>query len=594
MLPETRQSCPKVTHTNGGTTVTARRVVRRSLLAGLLAIPAALAVQQAAPHAAVKPAARSVIETGGFIDVTLTHTFSHVESGSDVEIIANGTASVHYRANLSATSFQLQNGFSDSFAQVGPPTLIDSSGSLTGSYTRHYDFNCLASETTGSVDTVLPGQPVTVTAAPPNTGGVDPHFTVINPAAGVDRLVNISGGTPSLRIGGPLVIANQVGPCQLLESAGSWAGLSMFYGGPLPILVTPDSQGVYSCRPGPLPPSPDYTVTFTVSCNLRSNAGPSINGTPPDGTVGQPYNYPFAITGLGAFPLPIPDITVTGGQLPPGLTLNVRGTLSGIPTTAGEYNFTVRAFNGNWWSVDTTPVTIRIFEPLLATIVTPTPDQSFAGRPVVITGTASGGGAPVTAVGVVVWRPTGQYWNGSGWQDGPTAVSASLATPGATSTGWSYSFNPPESGGRFYVTAVTTIPPGFSPYTPWVPFSLPDSQAPGARIDTPQDGGSTEGELLISGFASDNNLIAGVGVSIWRANSGGEFWNGESWQSTFAYIPATVQSLGGPNTNWSLTFLPPSSGDYYIAALPYDSTYNYILTGFIRVNHVIGVGGARR
>jgi large repetitive protein len=35
--------------------------------------------------------------------------------------------------------------------------------------------------------------------------------------------------------------------------------------------------------------------------------------------------------------------SIVGGSLPPGLTMNGNGVLSGKPTTAGTYGFTVRA-----------------------------------------------------------------------------------------------------------------------------------------------------------------------------------------------------------------------------------------------------------
>ncbi|CAM3228267.1 putative Ig domain-containing protein [Prescottella defluvii] len=43
---------------------------------------------------------------------------------------------------------------------------------------------------------------------------------------------------------------------------------------------------------------------------------------------------------------PTPTVTVTAGALPDGLTLTDGGVLSGTPTTAGRFEFTVTASNG--------------------------------------------------------------------------------------------------------------------------------------------------------------------------------------------------------------------------------------------------------
>ncbi len=65
------------------------------------------------------------------------------------------------------------------------------------------------------------------------------------------------------------------------------------------------------------------------------------NSTPPNGTVGTPYTFTFTASGT-----PPPTFSVTSNTPPPGLTLAANGTLSGTPTTAGNFTFTVTASNG--------------------------------------------------------------------------------------------------------------------------------------------------------------------------------------------------------------------------------------------------------
>ena len=64
-----------------------------------------------------------------------------------------------------------------------------------------------------------------------------------------------------------------------------------------------------------------------------------------EATVGVPYSFDF---GQGLRDIPnIPEIsftysfTATGGSLPPGITLKSDGLLSGVPTTPGQYTFTI-------------------------------------------------------------------------------------------------------------------------------------------------------------------------------------------------------------------------------------------------------------
>jgi hypothetical protein len=107
---------------------------------------------------------------------------------------------------------------------------------------------------------------------------------------------------------------------------------------------TPTAAGAYS-----------FTITATSSggCTGSSNYSGTIGSGScqaditlaalPSGTVGMSYNnYATA--------LPVASYTymVTAGSLPPGLTLySFIGLLSGYPTTAGTYNFTITATDTN-------------------------------------------------------------------------------------------------------------------------------------------------------------------------------------------------------------------------------------------------------
>jgi hypothetical protein len=75
----------------------------------------------------------------------------------------------------------------------------------------------------------------------------------------------------------------------------------------------------------------------------------------PTGTAGQAYRYQLQGQNVASW-------SVTAGALPPGLTLSAAGVVSGTPTTAGTYPFTVTA------AQDTTTTSPTVTQMLTLTI----------------------------------------------------------------------------------------------------------------------------------------------------------------------------------------------------------------------------------
>lgn len=102
------------------------------------------------------------------------------------------------------------------------------------------------------------------------------------------------------------------------------------------------------------PTAPGGNFTFTVTATdakgctgsqqhtLTINCGPPpeiVADCLPEGTEGSPYSFTLSVNG-GAPPY---TWSIAAGALPPGITLGATtGTLSGTPTAAGTYTFTVR------------------------------------------------------------------------------------------------------------------------------------------------------------------------------------------------------------------------------------------------------------
>jgi hypothetical protein len=83
------------------------------------------------------------------------------------------------------------------------------------------------------------------------------------------------------------------------------------------------------------------------------------------------------------------------------------------------------------------------------------PTNSTTTGTININGTATDNSS-LYAVYVAVYRvATAEYWNGTGWQSGFTIVPASMATPGTSSSTYTYNFNPTTPG--YYLIAALPI-----------------------------------------------------------------------------------------------------------------------------------------
>ncbi|WP_157603010.1 RCC1 domain-containing protein [Rathayibacter sp. Leaf299] len=101
-------------------------------------------------------------------------------------------------------------------------------------------------------------------------------------------------------------------------------------------------------------PTAAGTFTFTVAATndfgrnqtvdtvtiAAAATAPTLSGIAAAGVVGTAYDSTYTVTGS-----PAPTVTVVAGTLPPGLALAASGRLTGTPTTAGTFTFTVQARN---------------------------------------------------------------------------------------------------------------------------------------------------------------------------------------------------------------------------------------------------------
>ncbi|WP_321472814.1 putative Ig domain-containing protein [uncultured Paludibaculum sp.] len=110
------------------------------------------------------------------------------------------------------------------------------------------------------------------------------------------------------------------------------------------ITGTTTTAGTYNAAFTVIDPSTNLVASRTLP--IVVNAGPTFpTATLPGGTVGASYSASVAASG-GTAPF-IYTLSAVAGGLPPGLSLATGGAITGNPTTAGTYNFSIIATDAN-------------------------------------------------------------------------------------------------------------------------------------------------------------------------------------------------------------------------------------------------------
>jgi Bacterial Ig domain len=255
---------------------------------------------------------------------------------------------------------------------------------------------------------------------------------------------------------------------------------------------------------------------------------------------------------------------------PPGGTFGVAATASDAAGNTANVPLTL------FGVVDTTNPTVSA--------LSPSPNQTVSAKPVTITGIATDNAA-IADVQIAIYRPingTGQYWNGTTWQPTYTTNPTILTAPGAAATGWTYNFNPPQTGGSYYFTAMALDTNNNYTFTPFTAFKLPDSTPPNATL-FPANNASSTGPIAINGIATDNNSLYATYIAVYRV-SDATYWNGSGWQSTFTTVVAAMSNPGTTTSAYTYLLTPPTPGYYLIAALPIDTNYNYNFVAWNTIN----------
>lgn len=196
---------------------------------------------------------------------------------------------------------------------------ISNNGLLSGTPTAGgtFSFFVQVNDSAGGSDLapytlpVLPAVTITATALPQARSG-QPYNAALAASGG-------AGNYSWILAAGALPAGLTLSPSGVISGTASGSGAYDF------IAKVTDSSGGYSFSP--------FTIRFAESLSI--DTAPEL----PPAAVGVSYAQTLTASG-GSAPY---QWTVTGGALPPGLTLSPQGLLSGTPSASGTYGFQVQA-----------------------------------------------------------------------------------------------------------------------------------------------------------------------------------------------------------------------------------------------------------
>jgi len=380
---------------------------------------------------------------------------------------------------------------------------------------------------TTAVASSADANPATSSSAPAGTVPLPPVVLLVTPTNGpaagdIDVTVTGTnlGGATAIEIGTTAEFAAGTPATEVLCSASASGCFTVTSGISLDISDMPAHvAGSVTVKVVSLGISGSGVFTY--------NPGPALLfPAPPGGEVNVAYSDQLTVTG-GTSPY---TWSVSTGTLPPGLTLGAStGLLSGTPTTAGSYSFTVKVTDHSGLT-DTEPVTMTIIAG--PSLNFPAPPAGWTHTVYGDTLTESGGTAPFTWSVSSGSLPAGISLSADGNLSGtPTATgtssftvqvtdansqSATEATSITVSAGVSTTFAAPP--GALVNTAYTdtlTATGGTTPYTWSVNAgSLPSGitlTSAGVLAGTPTTAGSYSFSVNV---IDANNGIATTSITL--------------------------------------------------------------------------------
>lgn len=286
-------------------------------------------------------------------------------------------------SSLSATSGAVGSTVTITGTNLTGVTAVRFAGNITSQFT--------VTSATQLTATVPPGAmsgPITIS----KTGCQDVQtgsFTIVCPSISITP-ATISAGTRNTAYNQSFSAAGGAAPYNWSLSAGTLPqGLTLSPAGQLSGTPTQNGNFNFTVRATDAN-NCTGTLSYALIINIDCQTITLNPATLPGGAAGTDYNQTLTALG-GTAPY---SFSVTAGSLPGGLTLTSGGTLSGTPTSAGAFNFTVTAADANG-CMGTRSYTVNI-QPACPAVTSISPTSGASGSSVTINGSGFTGVTSVT------------------------------------------------------------------------------------------------------------------------------------------------------------------------------------------------------
>jgi len=428
-------------------------------------------------------------------DVVFSISFSEEVTGLDI----NDFTVVGLPATVSGVSSVLPNNrYNISVSNISASGTLGLNLKASGTGITDLAGNPVSGGFTGpvyTVDKTPPAAPVVVT--PANGSTVNSQLPLVSGIAEVDSRISVT------------IDGNTINNVATANASGYWSYT--------PPANLPQGAHTVSARASDQAGNignQSNTNTFTVSLAPTIVVNPA---TISDAKVGLAYSQTFSASGgIATY-----TFSISAGALPAGLSLNVAtGVLSGTPSAAGTFNFTIRATDASASPgpySGTRAYTLDVVPPTISLVPTTVPNAAVAvnySQSIV----ATGGIAPYTYTVTAGALPAGLSLSSSGTISGtPTAGGTFNFT--VTAKGNSTGTGAPHTGSRAYSLSVA------APTLTLNPASLSAATAYSAYSQTLTEAGGTSpyAFAITAGALPSGLTLSAGGVISGTPTVGGTF-----------------------------------------------------------------------